>query len=308
MNSCSRRGKVTPNPTSPTRYTAFTLIELLVVIAIIGLLVSILLPSLGRARELARAAQCQSNTRNWGQASLMFTGDHQESFAWDGEDNPGDLANGSGPPTYDVDVWWANGLLPYLDKDPYRDIARKAVDRGKPKDIPTVGDTSSMHICPSAMAPSSGDVPSQAPYEMSWADMYFYFNYVPNSKLENRPDDSGRVWRQAGGDSRATTLDIDRPGVTVLMLELRSSHGEFSKEFRINKYRKSLDRAKAMWARMAFRHDEGCHFVFADGSVGHRTFEHANEQGPDYFAQANNIDRTGYNKPDLIWSPLWIAN
>ena len=54
---------------------AFTLIELLVVIAIIALLVSILIPSLQSARELARNAKCKSNLRNVGIGLQMYFND-----------------------------------------------------------------------------------------------------------------------------------------------------------------------------------------------------------------------------------------
>ena len=59
---------------------AFTLIELLVVVAIIALLISILLPSLQRARELSKRSVCQSNLKGMG--TSFYTYGNEFSDMW----------------------------------------------------------------------------------------------------------------------------------------------------------------------------------------------------------------------------------
>jgi prepilin-type N-terminal cleavage/methylation domain-containing protein len=59
----------------------FTLIELLVVVAIIGILASLLMPSLERARREAKLAVCKSNQKQFGTAMNIYTVDSDDILA-----------------------------------------------------------------------------------------------------------------------------------------------------------------------------------------------------------------------------------
>jgi len=83
------------------------LIELLVVVAIIGILASMLLPAMSRAREKGKSTKCINNLRQLGLAMMMFEEDNQVyPIGWTEAPGP----NGSPPPI------WYRQLQPYLGR------------------------------------------------------------------------------------------------------------------------------------------------------------------------------------------------
>ena len=59
---------------------AFTLVELLVVMSITALMMAVLLPALGSARELANASKCMANQRSIGQCMANYAADFKEKI------------------------------------------------------------------------------------------------------------------------------------------------------------------------------------------------------------------------------------
>ena len=67
-------------PTTTPRRRGFTLVELLTVIAILGLLMGILLPTLGRARDRAKQNVCLSRLRPLASATVIYLNENRDTF------------------------------------------------------------------------------------------------------------------------------------------------------------------------------------------------------------------------------------
>ncbi len=122
----------------------FSLVELLVVIAIIGILSSILLPALAKAKARAQGMYCMNNTKQLTLAWVMYSDDHNGNLPYNLQSSASTAAKSPNPMT-SMELNWVNNVLDWeLGPDNTNAAALLATGLG-----PYTGNSASIYRCPS---------------------------------------------------------------------------------------------------------------------------------------------------------------
>ncbi|MGA1980336.1 MAG: prepilin-type N-terminal cleavage/methylation domain-containing protein [Sedimentisphaerales bacterium] len=261
---------------------AFTLVEIIVVISIIGLLMSVLLPSLGRARGQANAVACTNNLRNLGFAFACYANDYDD-YAMPAREKP-------------LLYWWGrvepNGIdhkagfvWPYLQSELKKN---------------------SVYECPAQRYGSYGlqGKPPGEPDDPKWiTSTYGYNGYYlcpPQSGWDDDKNIKDRPWQ------KITTVKCpDKVFAFADTLIDSTSAGPPLNTFLLDPPDLYKDGRweKNLWPTTCFRHSRRTNVEFVDGHCGPMDLE-----GSEYTSPKAKIGSAGKNNaphyvPDYLQWP-----
>lgn len=228
---------------------AFTLIELLTVIAIIGILAAIIIPTVGKVRDSARAATCGSNMRQVGLAVIAYANDNRNRMptAFGGH------ALFNGQPRS-----WYLKISPYLG--------------GDLTSVPKTRNALRLLMCPASVRYSTGenDVPWNGFATAFFPHISDYgYNFAVNNNDPTTPSSYGRLL--------LTQLDAPvNPSNTPLMAEMVHHNNFIPATF--ERAKPANDQAafeSGATGRQSFsqRHGGGGNVLFFDGHIERFTYD-----------------------------------
>jgi prepilin-type N-terminal cleavage/methylation domain-containing protein len=262
------------------RTKAFTLIELLVVVAIIGVLIAILVPSLGRVRSNAKKTICKSNLHAWGIALQTYAAEYN---AFMGTALSASTGSASLPnnvfwnPTPDGEFYLA-GINQYIGNsfDPVN------------KRIGKIG------ICPSIDVTGFGefahnDWVNGGPYQR------FNISYSYYAGVNRWPAYNTEVANQPGDQSRSTPANT--PPGRIMMADNVWYHNGNKGWFFNHAVGGGIVNGYQMPVTSGAIPVEGLHHLMADGHVEWKSYSNKNRLDLANFSLQTRVTQSSGNYP-----------